>query len=441
VQLRSRLGKIRRRALSREGIARDIGKLFAGSGGAQIANVLGSLLLARLFLPEQFVGLTLLVPTALILSRVSQLKYETAIATARNRSEMGALAAVANFCLWSVAALSVIVSLILLPQLTEKLGLAGAIVFIICLPVTVLFNGWLNTANIWAIRWRQFNTVAANEFIRVTGTMGVQILAGLAKLGGTGLMAGQACGTAIAYFAMTLRGTLGELRVRAKRTSWRRMRLVAWSYRDFALFQTPKAAINASSRNLPPILLAAMYDAAITGLFFFAFRLTLMPANLLGTSVGRVLMQRFANLRLEKRSAAPLLLRSTVLILVPSLLLVGVLWWLGPPLFAFFLGEEWRAAGALAAWTALWSASIIVAAPGEKYLIVNRRNGLLFALELAFLPPRFLPFFYFAAQQDGEAAIIWCCAASALYSLVTAATAIVISRGNKAVLARGKPQL
>jgi len=41
----------------------------------------------------------LLVPTAMILSRISQFKYETAIATARNKSEMGALAAVANFCL------------------------------------------------------------------------------------------------------------------------------------------------------------------------------------------------------------------------------------------------------------------------------------------------------------------------------------------------------
>jgi len=98
-QERSRLGKLRRRAFSRDGFLRDIGKLVAGSGGAQIANLLGSLILARLFLPEDFIGVTLLVPTAMILSRISQFKYETAIATARNKSEMGALAAVANFCL------------------------------------------------------------------------------------------------------------------------------------------------------------------------------------------------------------------------------------------------------------------------------------------------------------------------------------------------------
>ena len=143
--------------------------------------------------------------------------------------------------------------------------MAGAIIFIVCLPVTVLFNGWLNTANTWAVRWRQFNQVAANEFIRVTGTMGVQILTGFAKAGSVGLMTGQACGTALAYIRDDWRGTLGELRARAKRTSWRRMRLVAWSYRDFALFQTPKAAISVSSRNLPPILLGALYDATITG--------------------------------------------------------------------------------------------------------------------------------------------------------------------------------
>lgn len=88
----------------------------------------------------------------------------------------------------------------------------------------------------------------------------------------------------------------------------------------------------------------------------------------------------------------------------------------------------------LAGWAALWSASIIIANPGEQYLIVNRRNGLLFALELAFLPPRFLPFRYFAAQGDGETAIIWCCVASSLYSLVTAAAAIAVSRRDEAAL-------
>ena len=415
------------RSLARSNFLKDISKLAAGSGGAQVANVLGSLVLARLFLPADFIGVTMLVPTAMILSRVSQLKYDTSIATARNRSEMAALACAANVCLWCTVVLSAVIPLALFPQLMEKLGLSGAIAFVVCLPVTVLFNGWLNTANFWAIRWRKFNIVAANELIRVSGTVGVQVLSGLARMGSTGLMTGQACGTAIAYFAMTWRGALEDLKARMKRTSWKRTRMVAWAYRDFALFQAPKTAINASSKNLPPILLGTMYDASTAGLFYFAYRLTLLPANLIALSVGRVLLQRFADLRQQKRKASPILIRYTMLILVPSLSMVAVLWAFGPPLFALFLGEEWREAGVIAGWTALWSASIVIANPGEQYMTVNRHNGMLFTLEMVFLVPRFAPFVYFAGEHDGESAIIWCCAASSLYSLTTAAAAIGIS--------------
>lgn len=426
-----------RRLANPKSFLAEIALLLAGAGGAQAIMLLTAPLLSRLFTPGEFAGVSLLASTAAIFSRFCQLKYETAIATARNRSEMGALAAVANVVLYVFTALSLLGALALLPLLSQRLGWTGAIMFAICLPLTILFNGFINVANTWAIRWRQFKAVAANDLVRNGGSVATQAASGLIGLGSAGLMAGQTIGTFLALVAISFRGTLHELRSFAKRSSWRRRRMIAWSFRDFPFYQAPKAILNALSRNLPPILIAAYYTAHATGLFWFAFRLTLLPANLIGLSIGRVLTQRFANLRnAKKQSLTPLLVRSTLLFALPAIPIIAVMFLFGPQLFGFFLGEQWIAAGEYAVWTSIWSAAIIFGTPAQMAMTVQRKNRILLVLEILFVPGRVLPFPIFAASGDVEAAIAWCCAFGALFNIVLIIVAIIVSRGEDARLGR-----
>jgi len=406
----------------------DVGVLLVGSVSAQLIVVLAAPALARIFTPVQFASLALLTSTFQIVSRFSSMKFETAIATGRNRPEMAALALTATLTLLLVTCLCVVGSFLMLPLISGKIGHAPALVFCIVLPLAVLIDGLIQIAVTWLVRWREFAAVSSNEVIRNGSSVLTQGGLGLAGFLGTGLLVGHVVGSALAFATLMRRRSVQELLWRMRRGSGRRMATVARRFRDFPLYQTPKALLNAANRNMPVILIAAYYSAASTGFFFFALRLTALPAQLISQSLGRVLLQRFANHWLKHRQ--PLtrpLLKSTALFLLPALPLVAVMYLYGEDLFAFFLGERWRAAGSMAAWTALWSAALIIATPAQMAMIVLRANRAALTIELIFLPLRLLPFPFFAATGDVMAAIAACSIAGCLFDMAVIGTALTVA--------------
>ncbi len=407
----------------------DVGVLLAGSVSAQLIVVLAAPALARIFTPVQFAALALLTSTFQIVSRFSSAKFETAIATGRNRPEMAALALVATVALLLVACLCVIGSFLMLPLIVDKIGHSAALVFCIVLPLAVLIDGLIQIAVTWLVRWREFAAVSSNEVIRNGSSVLTQGGLGLAGFLGTGLLVGHVVGSTLALATLLHRRSVRELIWRMRRGSARRMTTVARRYRDFPLYQAPKAVLNAANRNMPVILIAAFYSAASTGFFFFALRLTALPAQLISQSLGRVLLQRFANHWLKHRQ--PLtgpLIKSTALFLLPALPLVAAMYLYGEDLFAFFLGEQWRVAGSMAAWTALWSAALIIATPAQMAMIVLRANRSALIIELIFLPLRLLPFPFFAAKGEVMAAIAACSIAGCLFDMAVIGTALTVAR-------------
>lgn len=407
----------------------DVGVLLAGSVSAQLIVVLAAPALARIFTPVQFAALALLTSTFQIVSRFSSVKFETAIATGRNRPEMAALAFTATVALLLVTSLCVLGSLLLRSLIGRKIGEEAALVFCIVLPLAVLIDGLIQIAVTWLVRWREFPAVSSNEVIRNGSSVLTQGGLGLAGFLGTGLLVGHVVGSALALLVLSRRRSVQELVRRMRGVSGRRMGTVARRFRDFPLYQTPKAILNAANRNMPVILIAAYYSAASTGFFFFALRLTALPAQLISQSLGRVLLQRFANHWLKHRQ--PLtgpLLKFTALFLVPGLPLVAVMYFYGEDLFAFFLGERWRVAGSMAAWTALWSAALIVATPAQMAMTVLRANRAALMIELIFLPLRLLPFPLFAARGDVMSAIAACSIAGCLFDLTVIGTALAVAR-------------
>jgi O-antigen/teichoic acid export membrane protein len=408
-----------KRMLNPKSFLADIALLLAGAGAAQALVILTAPLLSRIYSPEQFAGLALLTSCVGIISRFSSFKYETAIATARNKSQMGALAAIATWVLIGMTAASLLIPMLFFPMLQSKVGFYSALTFCIALPVVVFFDGMIQIVITWSVRWREFKTVSANDITRNGTSVAVQAIAGLAKVGGSGLMFGQAVGTMVALFALTFRGSFIRLFALARKSSWHRRQVVAHRFRDFPYFQMPKAVLNSLGRNLPSILLAFYYSAAATGLFYLALRLTALPAQLISQSIGRVLMQRYANLHnIQRKSLLPLLIRSTIgfaLLAVPVVVLMELK---GPEIFSFFLGKEWAQAGTFAGYTCLWSAGTICSTPSQMAMTVLRKNRVLLAIEASFVLPRLLPFPIFAASGDVELAIACCCIGAALNNLV-----------------------
>lgn len=407
---------------------RDLGLLMAGSGGAQLIVVLTAPLLSRIYSPEMFAALALLTSTFAIISRFSSLKYETAVATGRTKPEMGTLAALATGALMIVSLLTALGSLLFFPVIEGKIGTASAWAFCVALPIIVLLDGLIQIIITWSVRWKEFSTVSSNDLIRNGSSALTQAGVGLAGFVNGGLLFGQVVGSAIAFAVLMPRRSARELYRLMRQGSWRRRRVVAQRFVDFPLYQMPKAILNAMGRNMPTVLIAAYFSAASTGFFFFALRLTALPAQLLSQSLGRVLLQRFANLWTRKHiSITPLLIKSTLGFFLLAAPLVVIISLFGPEIFRIFLGKQWEAAGHIAAWTILWSAATICGTPAQMAMTVLRQNRTMLLLEGLFLPLRLLPFPLLAASGDVNLAVALCCGAAALFNTTMIATAIATS--------------
>ena len=407
--------------------------LLAGAGGAQAILVAASPLLSRLFSPAQFAGLALMTATVSLISRVSSFKFETAIATGRNKPEMGGLAALATWVLLGFTFGAALLPALFFPLLKARFGSWEAVSFCLFLPVIVLFDGLIQIVITWSVRWREFRTVSTNDLLRNGSSSLVQAGAGLGGFVSGGLMLGQTLGTMLAFWVLARRKSSQELFRLASRSSWHRRRVIARRYIDFPLFQMPKAVLYSIGQNVPTMLLAAMYSANATGLYYFAYKFTALPAQLLSQSFGRVLLQRFANLHnVERRSILPLLVRSSAAFTVMALPIVATMMLFGRLIFELVLGQRWAEAGELAAWTSLWSAGVIGATPAQMAMTLLRQNRVMLVLELIFLPLRLLPFAFFAGSNNVHAALAVSCTATILYS-----AAVIVTACQRAAVAGG----
>ena len=330
--------------------ARAIGSLVSGSLVATVVGLAVQPILARLYSPEQFGIADLFVAVVTLLYPIGSLRYEDAIVLPKRDDEASAL-------LWLSAGLSVLsAALLLLLPLTAPLwsgsfadvrpflwGIAPC--FLILRLGRILENA--------AARHKQFGVLARTSVTRSAVTSA-------GRLGG-GLVAPSA-GLLIASFGLGFAATLPSL-ARALRKStllqWprhmARIGRAARKHRRFALFTTPALLLHSATGRLPILLVgtfALASDVGQLGRTFFAIG---APLSLLTRSVSRVFVVEAAELFRDAPDRLGELVRTYLTRMVwaaagPS----AVVLVLGPDLFAWAFGGEWRPAGVYAQWLTPW---------------------------------------------------------------------------------------
>jgi O-antigen/teichoic acid export membrane protein len=140
--------------------------------------------------------------------------------------------------------------------------------------------------------------------------------------------------------------------LRSRAAGWVRprfadLRTVAGRYRDFPIFTTWAALLDMVGRQAPQLILAALFNASVVGLYAMAARLIALPASFLSTSVAAVFFQHAAAARAARQDER---FRRDVLTVVCRLNTVGLplvaaAALLGPPVVTVVFGQRWREAG------------------------------------------------------------------------------------------------
>jgi len=336
--------------------------LVAGGAVAQALPLLLGPWLSRLYTPQQFGQYNLFAAVSANVAVVACARYEFALPLLGDPLEAAALR---TLCLRVLAVVT----------LASATGAAGwfwwsSHAWTAWLPAAVAVLGWLSLATLWATRAQAYRALAIARVVQYGGASLAQAGAALLGAGVQGLIVAPIAAAAAA--AAVLRLPLKD-EVHPAPERWREL---ARRFRDFPLLNTPHAFMGALQDTAAIALLIAWQGPVAAGFWGFALRYLKAPATLVGGAVSQTLYPRLAahgasvdhdadahaplRVTREGRAAVRRVMAGLGAIAAPLVLLLSAL---GPWMFEWLFGAQWRGAGELARALAVYIGMHFVAAP------------------------------------------------------------------------------
>jgi len=125
---------------------------------------------------------------------------------------------------------------------------------------------------------------------------------------------------------------------------------MASRFKKFPIYSAPSNYIYNAGNQLPIIFLLSIFGTTVSGFFGLAKTIISLPIALIGMSVSQVFYSEAASIGKED----PMKIKNMMIDLVKKLALIAsipsaTLFFLGPQLFSFVYGNEWKDAGSFAA--------------------------------------------------------------------------------------------
>ncbi|MEN0004148.1 MAG: oligosaccharide flippase family protein [Bacteroidota bacterium] len=285
------------------------------------------------------------------------------------------------------------------------------------IPMAIFFQAILNASTFLANRKQAYKTLSYSRFAGSSTTGLISILLGIANTSTFGLIIGKLAGLAVE--AATILRPL----YKNWRQTWTQLphnlRRLLRQYQNFPKFSVPEALLNMSHKQLPILALAAYFSLESAGIFTMANTLLSKPAGIVSTAFAQVFYRESTALRTTGAgSLRAFFIRNLLLLLalvaLPSLLIICF----GPPLFAFFLGEQWREAGVYAQWLMPYLAiNFLKTAFSSLVDTANKIRESAF-FELCFLLAAILAFYWGYASANALVAIKWYSVFGGLLSVI-----------------------
>jgi len=319
--------------------------LLSGTAIAQLIPLLSTPVLTRMYSPEQFGALAILLAVANPLSLLVCGRYDLTVVLPREDERANLLARLALLLAVGVSLLLGVVLWTVREPLSEIMGGEVAMVPLLAAPLLFLLMGFFQPLNNWLIRKQAFRAMSVNKLVQTTGITLVSL-----ALGWWAFQHGLLVGYLAGWMLYVL---FGAMQVRWKGFRFRpldvaAMREAAKAYRSFPLYNALPAVLNTATLSIPVFLLTRVFDEQVTGQFNLCRQTVFLPLTFFATSFMQVYMQRASSSVAAGERVLPQLQRSIRLLGGLALALVLVLMIGGPWIFALVFGAQWAEAGSYA---------------------------------------------------------------------------------------------
>ncbi|MDD6490508.1 MAG: oligosaccharide flippase family protein [Clostridia bacterium] len=320
--------------------AKHIVMLSAGVLFGQIISIILQPLATRLYSPEAFGYLSLVVSLGTMFSPISTLQYHISIVHSQKEDEY-ALCKLVFLCVLGTSLLLIGVILILFLLGDEQYSSVGLWIFVAVLlhfmtGITYLVDSYNNRHGEYALMTKVTVRRAIASSITKIGL-------GLFRFNFSGLLISQCIGTiaGIRKQSVSMVKHIKEIIAVNKNDVWR----VARKYSDQPLFALPGVFILQFSYSALPLIINTAFSTREGGFFSLTVSILGLPLTLISNNVARVFFKN-ASEELEKTGSFKSSFRSTA-ILLTAISLVGfsLLWIIAEPVFSLVYGEEWIRSG------------------------------------------------------------------------------------------------
>jgi O-antigen/teichoic acid export membrane protein len=296
--------------------------------------------------------------TAIVAAAVplAALAYPIAIVLPRNDSEALGVARLAAILSFAVALLVSVALVVGGDWLIATLGAEAVGSYLFLIPVAMLFAAWMQIAQQWLIRKKEFGVVARSAVTH-------SLLLNSAKVGIGWLHPVAGVLIVLAAIGNFLHAALLFIGARRRYSqpscddggnSRPALEKLANRYRDFPLYRAPQNFINAISQSLPVLLLAAFFGPAAAGFYTLAKMVMGAPSTLLGKAVTDVFYPRITEAAHNGENLAHHIIRATGILFAVGIVPFGLVMVFGPWLFGLVFGGDWVVAGEYARWLSLF---------------------------------------------------------------------------------------
>jgi len=378
---------------------------LSGSAISQAIPIAVMPILAHLYDPSMFGIFSLYIALSSICSVMATGRYELAIMQPKQDIEAVNIAGLSLICSAFMALVFLLLIYVLHENLVSLIGNINISNWLYLIPLSIFFTGIFQVLSYWSNRKKKFSRIAMSKVVQGSSTAAIQLVMGVKKFNGFGLILGNFLGLVLAvlWFGKNIWKRDKEL---TGFISAPKMWFCLKKYRNFPIYSLWGAMLDSAALQMPILMLSKFYSTEVTGIFSLTFRTLNLPMVLIAASISPVLFQRVTYLNNHN----PQLLYSHVIkafcvLLVLSLpfLLIMLFW--GVDLFSMVFGPQWAQAGEYASIIVLAIVVRFAVSPLSTVLAIEHNLKLGFIWQIIYFFTISVTL-YFAAQYSIKIFII-----------------------------------
>jgi O-antigen/teichoic acid export membrane protein len=344
---------------------RDLARLGSGAGIGQLAILAVTPLLTRLYSPEHFGQLGLLLAFSSVALVFVGLRYDVAIASAPELRDADALAALSIGAILPTAVVAAGVLAAISANDVLGFGALPPLVAVAAVPYLAL-AAVVMTFRYWHVRRQSFSVIGTAIALQGCGRAVVPIFASPVIPGFWGLFAGEIAGRLLGIRRLA-RDAWGAVK-QVDADSLRAAAKANWRYPAIVL---PSALVDAMAVALPLPLVALFYGDSVAGQFALVQRVASGPSALIASSFADVVHGRATEAIGRGAPLTPVFAAASKRLLLLSIAIYLPLALLGPMFAETVFGKSWQAAGVLLATLSPALAISLVVSPLSRLVLVT----------------------------------------------------------------------